>query len=59
VDLRAGDVVCVLLGGNMPFILRPGAEVGTYGYVGQAYVHGFMDGEALQQGKESKWITLV
>ncbi|KAJ4267197.1 hypothetical protein NW762_003298 [Fusarium torreyae] len=59
VDIRAGDVVCVLLGGNMPFILRPADADGTYTYVGQAYVHGIMDGEALQQGRDLEWIILV
>ncbi|KAM0553088.1 hypothetical protein ACHAPJ_007636 [Fusarium lateritium] len=59
VDIRAGDVICVLLGGNMPFILRPIDADGTYTYVGQAYVRGIMDGEALQQGRDLEWITLV
>ncbi|KAG7407553.1 hypothetical protein ACKAV7_012797 [Fusarium commune] len=58
VDVRVGDVMCVLLGGNMPFLLRP-LDDGVFGYVGQAFVHGIMDGEALQQGRELEWITLV
>lgn len=58
VDMQAGDVLCVLLGGNMPFILRP-LDDGVFGYVGQAVVPGIMDGEALQQGRELEWITLV
>ncbi|WJG36102.1 heterokaryon incompatibility protein-domain-containing protein [Fusarium oxysporum Fo47] len=58
VDVRVGDVLCVLLGGNMPFILRP-LDDGVFGYVGQVFVHGIMDGEALQQGRELEWITLV
>ncbi|KAH7473185.1 hypothetical protein FOMA001_g12636 [Fusarium oxysporum f. sp. matthiolae] len=58
VDVRVGDVLCVLLGGNMPFILRP-LDDGGFGYVGQVFVHGIMDGEALQQGRELEWITLV
>ncbi|KAF5639579.1 heterokaryon incompatibility protein (het-6OR allele) [Fusarium sp. NRRL 25303] len=57
-DMQAGDVLCVLLGGNMPFILRP-LDDGVFGYVGQAFVHGIMDGEALQQGHELESITLV
>lgn len=40
------DVVCVILGGEMPFILRP-TENGRYKMVGQCYTHGIMDGEAL------------
>jgi hypothetical protein len=49
-DIRVGDNVCVLLGGSMPFILRPVNGHGAYTYIGQAFVHGIMDGEALQQG---------
>jgi len=43
---QKGDLVCILFGGNIPFILRrvgPGYEL-----IGQAYVHGIMaydDGE--------------
>lgn len=43
--LLADDVVCVFLGGIVPFVLRPGQ--GRYQLVGDAYVHGLMDGEAL------------
>lgn len=42
---RSGDVVCVLLGCSMPMILRP---VGNrYTVIGECYVHGLMDGEAM------------
>lgn len=58
-DVRAGDAVCVLLGGNMPLVLRPVHEHGAYTYIGQAFVHGIMDGEALQQGQRIEWITLI
>ncbi|KAI0469144.1 HET-domain-containing protein [Xylaria cf. heliscus] len=42
---RDGDKVCVLKGVNVPFVLR---EVGEQQYilVGDAYVHGIMQGEA-------------
>jgi hypothetical protein len=43
--IKEGDVVCVLLGGRTPFILR---RVGDdYSLVGECYVHGFMHGEAI------------
>lgn len=44
--MQGGDVVCVLLGGKMPFCLRPW-HGGRYLLVGECYVHGFMDGEAM------------
>ena len=43
--IREGDVVCVLFGGKMPFVLRPW---GCYFLlVGECYVHGLMKGEAI------------
>ncbi|KAK3690275.1 heterokaryon incompatibility protein-domain-containing protein [Podospora appendiculata] len=63
--VEVGDAVYVLLGGRMPFVLRPskGHEESIkspcYEYVGQTYVHGFMDGEVMREGREPQWITLV
>jgi hypothetical protein len=46
---QAGDRICVLNGGEVPFIIRPtGRE--TYELVGECYVDGIMDGEALKMG---------
>ncbi|KAK4216844.1 heterokaryon incompatibility protein-domain-containing protein [Rhypophila decipiens] len=42
-----GDVVMVAFGAETPYVLRP-AENGQYRFAGYAYVHGFMDGEALE-----------
>ena len=41
-----GDIICVLHGGEVPFLLRPD-ENGLFQLHGEVYVHGFMDGEAL------------
>ena len=43
---RHGDCVCVLLGGDTPFVLRP-KEQDEWELVADAYVHGIMDGEAM------------
>jgi hypothetical protein len=47
---KAGDIVCVLFGTKVPFILRactaPGQQY-KYQLVGEAYIHGMMDGQAL------------
>ncbi|KAJ8128994.1 hypothetical protein O1611_g4638 [Lasiodiplodia mahajangana] len=42
----AGDSVCMLSGGRLLYILRALSE-GTYEFIGECYVHGLMDGEAL------------
>jgi hypothetical protein len=41
---RGGDVVVIILGAGVPFILRP-TNQGVYRLVGECYVHGIMDGE--------------
>ena len=43
-DIRNGDTVSVLRGGQVPFILRKLDE--TYILIGESYVHGIMNGEA-------------
>ena len=46
-DSKRGDVVAVLLGCYTPLILRPNATDGTFTVLGQAYIQGLMDSEAL------------
>ncbi|KAJ4376360.1 hypothetical protein N0V83_001643 [Neocucurbitaria cava] len=55
-NMRVGDSIHIFLGGNLPFVLRQVPEqIGVtepqetrYEYVGYCYVHGIMDGEALE-----------
>lgn len=65
---ESGDVVVVLLGSKLPFVLRPSGD--GYLLVGPAYVHGIMDGELMTQftdfdigsaaeGREIRDFTLV
>ncbi|KAK1754436.1 heterokaryon incompatibility protein-domain-containing protein [Echria macrotheca] len=44
--VRVGDVVCVLYGTTVLYLLRPRAD-GTYEFVGDAFLHGMMHGEAI------------
>jgi hypothetical protein len=45
---KEGDIVAILYGGRTPFILRPDPVNQTGHFlVGPAYVHCFMDGEAI------------
>lgn len=43
---RAGDLVFVLMGSDVPLVLRR-CEEGMYRLVGECYVHGIMEGEAM------------
>lgn len=56
--LCVGDVVCVLFGGQVPFILRPNPD-GNYTLIGECYVSGIMHGEALDMGLEEREFLLV
>ncbi|EON65769.1 hypothetical protein W97_05008 [Coniosporium apollinis CBS 100218] len=47
-DVRVGDLVVVLLGGKAPFVLREGGMKNELLLVGECYVHGIMNGEAMQ-----------
>jgi hypothetical protein len=60
-----GDVVCVLAGCTVPVILRK--DSGVYKFIGEAYVYGKMDGEAMagythwdqdQLEEELNWFTM-
>jgi hypothetical protein len=40
----------VLRGGNVPFVLRKSDER-SYNLIGEAYVHGIMDGSVVREGQ--------
>ena len=45
-EAQLGDLVCVLFGCSVPVVLRK--RIGEeYQFVGECYIHGLMDGEAL------------
>lgn len=55
---QEGDELWILRGANVPFILRR-LDDGSYRVIGEAYVHGIMHGEALQErASEYQQITL-
>jgi hypothetical protein len=46
IDAEVGDRIALLEGGNVPYILRPKlGEENEWEIIGDAYVHGIMDGE--------------
>jgi len=44
-ELRVGDKIAIVFGCSTPLVIRP--KGGQYEVVGEAYVQGFMDGEAM------------
>ncbi|KAF1842217.1 uncharacterized protein K460DRAFT_409635 [Cucurbitaria berberidis CBS 394.84] len=51
VKSNPGDVIAILAGGSVPFVLRIG-DNGRYTVVGDAYIQGIMDGEILTDDLE-------
>jgi len=53
---KKGDFVCILYGCSVPVVLREASPKGSYVLVGEAYVHGKMEGEAVADlGKGRTW----
>jgi len=46
-EAMAGDVVCIIFGCSVPVVLRWCPEKEAYSFVGECYLNGFMNGEAL------------
>jgi hypothetical protein len=64
VDMKIGDKLCVLLGAEVPFLLRPKGD--GYLVVGECYVYDLMHGEVLEKlaadpdGQfKGEWIKLI
>ena len=56
---RAGDEVWIVNGGRVPFIFRPlersvHGNTPCYMFIGESYLNGFMDGEAVADDAEKK-----
>lgn len=50
--VRPGDRVCILYGLDVPFVLRPVGD--RYELVGEAWVHGIMDGEFMEEDRATE-----
>ncbi|RYP30972.1 hypothetical protein DL767_005979 [Monosporascus sp. MG133] len=57
-DTRVGDLVHVILGCELPTVLRPIPGKG-FAVIGESYVHGIMEGEALLGPLPSPWAVNV
>ncbi|KAK3314588.1 heterokaryon incompatibility protein-domain-containing protein [Apodospora peruviana] len=59
-SLQAGDELWIVPGAVVPFVFRPLLD-GEHAFVGQAYIHGIMSGEACEilEGREPVEVVLV
>ena len=54
IDTKPGDQVCILLGCQLPLVLRPCGD-GYHKVVGECYIDGFMDGAACLGPLPGNW----
>ncbi|KAK3374634.1 heterokaryon incompatibility protein-domain-containing protein [Podospora didyma] len=57
--LEEQDVICIMYGANVPFILRPIDNGDRFMYIGTAYVHDYMNGQSLQEGIPQEAFRIV
>ncbi|RYP13678.1 hypothetical protein DL767_010630 [Monosporascus sp. MG133] len=57
-SVQADDRICILYGGVSPFILRPVSTERRYQLVGDAWVHGIMNGEFMMTDREKEIFIL-
>lgn len=52
---RTGDIVVVLLGGIVPYILRESKVTATeYEFIGECFLENYMTGQAMREYEEGK-----
>lgn len=60
---KEGDIIAILYGCSVPVILRPvpaeTTDVQDYWFIGEAYIHGKMDGEAIGEHFEERYFRLI
>jgi hypothetical protein len=52
-----GNEVCILFGGDVPYILRSTAEDKEFQFVGDRYLHVIMDGEAITMRRSEQPVS--
>lgn len=57
--VEVGDFVCILLGGNFPYVLRKEHGKNDFRFIGDCYVHGVMEGEALERSTKDDFRNFV
>jgi hypothetical protein len=53
-----GDLICILFGAQVPYILRPSHD-GKHTFVGEAYCDGIMDGEFMENSPPGEIFVIV
>ena len=56
--MKPRDIVTIIIGTSVPIILRP-LPTGRFEFVGEAYVHGIMDGEYMDTNPREESLVLL
>lgn len=59
IESKPGDVMYILHGGYVPFIVRWSEECHAYKLIGEAYVHGIMDGKFLENDPRVEGFVII
>jgi hypothetical protein len=57
-ETEPGDTIAVFAGVKLPYIIRLNTNGSTWKLIGEAYVHGIMDGEYVSSRSQTEMITL-
>lgn len=57
-NVEVGDLVVIVLGAKVPFVVRKRSNGDGYTVLGEAYVYGYMDGEAADENAVVEQIVL-
>lgn len=55
---QVSDQVWIFSAAKVPFVLRPCSDANTFSLIGEAYVHGFMNGEAKAMGLLDNYVDI-
>ncbi|KAK4102846.1 hypothetical protein N658DRAFT_557945 [Parathielavia hyrcaniae] len=58
-ETRIDDRIVVIWGAHVPFVLRKDVDDDTHAVVGETYVHGLMNGEALDEDRREAFHTMM
>ena len=56
-DMQPGDIIYVLLGSTVPYVLRPSGS-SCFTFVGEAYCDGVMDGEIMEDAPREEVLSI-
>ena len=56
---RTGDLICVLFDGHVLYVLRKNNRSSLFEFVGECYIHGMMDGEAMRSCTQHREFVIV